>query len=44
MFLGVLIKIAAEAGVPVPCCTYAYHFIKALEEKNDGRFDYAQGE
>lgn len=43
MFLGVLIRIAAEVHVPVPCCTYAYHFIKALEEKNDGRFDYVQG-
>ena len=41
MFLGVLIRIAAEMGVPVPCCTFAYHFIKAQEEKNDGLFDYS---
>ncbi len=40
MFLGVLMKTAAEVQVPVPCCTFAYHFIKSLEEKNDGRFDY----
>ena len=41
MFLGVLIRIAAKVNVPVPCCTFAYHFIKALEEKNDGLFDYS---
>ena len=40
MFLGTLMRIAEEVQVPVPCCTYAYHFIKALEEKNDGKFDY----
>ena len=40
MFLGVLIKLAKELHVPVPCCTFTYHFIKALEEKNDGRFSY----
>ena len=41
MFLGVLIRTAAEVNVPVPCCTFAYHFIKAMEEKNDGLFDYS---
>ena len=40
MFLGTLMRLAGEAGVPVPCSTMAYHFIKALEEKNDGLFDY----
>ncbi len=40
MFLGALIRLAAESHVSVPCCTFAYHFIKALEEKNDGLFDY----
>ncbi len=40
MFLGVLIKLAKELHVPVPCCTFTYHFIKALEEKNDGLFSY----
>ena len=40
MFLGVLIKLAKEVGVPVPCCTFSYHYIKALEEKNDGVFNY----
>jgi len=27
--------------VPVPYSEFAYHMIKALEEKNDGLFDYA---
>ncbi|MCR5676046.1 MAG: 2-dehydropantoate 2-reductase [Lachnospiraceae bacterium] len=40
MFLGELMRMAHEVHVPVPCCAFAYHFIKALEEKNDGRFDY----
>ena len=40
MFLGTLIRLAEETHVNVPCCTFAYHFIKALEEKNDGLFDY----
>ena len=30
---------AAEVGVEVPYATFAYHAIKALEEKNDGKFD-----
>lgn len=39
MFCGVLMKKAAEKGIQVPVaeCTYQ---IKALEEKNEGRFDY----
>lgn len=40
MFLGVLIQKAEEAGIPVPYSEYTYHAIKALEEKNDGKFDY----
>ena len=40
MFLGVLIRLAKEHGVAVPYSEFAYHFIKALEEKNDGLFDY----
>ena len=40
MFLGVLIRKAAEAGIAVPFSEYTYHAIKALEEKNDGKFDY----
>ena len=40
MFLGVLIRLAKEHGVSVPYSEFSYHFIKALEEKNDGLFDY----
>lgn len=40
MFLGVFIKIAGELGISVPFSEYTYHAIKALEEKNDGKFDY----
>lgn len=39
MFAGVLMRKAAEVGVEVPYATFAYHAIKALEEKNDGKFD-----
>jgi 2-dehydropantoate 2-reductase len=38
MFLGVLMEKAASAGIEVPWAEFAYHAIKALEEKNDGRF------
>lgn len=30
-----------ELGIPTPYNEYTYHMIKALEEKNDGLFDYA---
>lgn len=40
MFCGVLMQKAAEVGISVPYATYTYHAIKALEEKNDGLFDY----
>ena len=40
MFLGVLIRLAKEHGIPVPHSEMVYHLIKALEEKNDGLFDY----
>jgi 2-dehydropantoate 2-reductase len=39
MFAGVLMRKAAEVGVEVPYATFAYHAIKALGEKNDGKFD-----
>lgn len=39
MFAGVLMRKAAKVGVEVPYATFAYHAIKALEEKNDGKFD-----
>lgn len=30
-----------ELGIPTPYNEFTYHMIKALEEKNDGKFDYA---
>ena len=40
MFAGTMVKLGKEYGIPVPYCEYTYHAIKALEEKNDGKFDY----
>ena len=40
MFAGVLMEKAKAAGISVPYTEYTYHAIKALEEKNDGRFRY----
>lgn len=40
MFSGALIRMGKEIGIPTPYNEYTYHMIKALEEKNDGRFDY----
>lgn len=37
MFAGVLARMGQELSVPVPYCEFAYHAIKALEEKNDGK-------
>ena len=41
MFSGALIRMGKELGIPTPYNEFAYHMIKALEEKNDGKFDYA---
>ncbi len=40
MFCGTLIRMGRELGVPVPYCECCYAMIKALEEKNEGKFDY----
>mgnify|MGYP002854084316 FL=1 len=40
MFCKVLMDKAAAKGITVPYAEYTYHAIKALEEKNDGKFDY----
>lgn len=40
MFSGALIRMGKEFGIPTPYNEYTYHMIKALEEKNDGRFAY----
>ena len=40
MFSGVMMRMGKELGIPTPYNEYTYHMIKALEEKNDGLFDY----
>lgn len=40
MFSGALVKMGKELGIPMPYNEYTYHIIKALEEKNDGKFNY----
>ena len=40
MFSGALMRMGKELGIPTPYNEYTYHMIKAIEEKNDGRFDY----
>lgn len=44
MFSGALIRMGKELGIPTPYNEYTYHVIKALEEKNDGRFNYTGNE
>ena len=41
MFSGALMRMGQELGIPTPYNEYTYHIIKALEEKNDGLFDYS---
>lgn len=41
MFSGALIRLGKELGIPTPYNEYTFHMIKALEEKNDGLFDYS---
>lgn len=40
MFAGAMVRMGKELGIPTPYCEYTYCAIKALEEKNDGKFDY----
>jgi 2-dehydropantoate 2-reductase len=40
MFSGAIMRMGQELGIPTPYNEYTYHMIKALEEKNDGLFDY----
>lgn len=40
MFVGVMVRIGKELQISVPYCEYTFHAIKALEEKNEGKFDY----
>ena len=41
MFSGAIIRMGKELGIPTPYNDFVYHMIKALEEKNDGLFDYS---
>lgn len=43
MFSGAMIRMAKETGVPCPYNEAVYDLIKALEEKNAGKFDYQDG-
>ena len=40
MFSGVLLRLGKQLEIPTPYNALALDIIKALEEKNDGRFDY----
>ncbi len=40
MFSGALVRMGQKLGIPTPYNEFTYHMIKALEEKNDGCFDY----
>lgn len=40
MFSGAMMRMGKELGIATPYNEYTYHIIKALEEKNDGVFDY----
>ena len=40
MFAGEMVKMGAELAIPVPYNEFIYHAIKAVEEKNDGKFNY----
>ena len=39
-FSGTVIRMGNELGIPTPYNSCIYHLIKALEEKNDGLFDF----
>ena len=41
MFSGAIIRMGIELGIPTPYNEFTFHMIKALEEKNDGNFDYS---
>ncbi len=40
MFSGALMRMGRELGIPTPFNEYTFHMIKALEEKNDGLFNF----
>lgn len=40
LFAGTVVRMGKELGIPTPYNEFTYHAIKALEEKNDGLFNY----
>jgi 2-dehydropantoate 2-reductase len=40
MFSGAIIRMGKELGISTPYNEFTFHMMKALEEKNDGLFDY----
>ena len=40
IFAGQMMTLGRETKTPTPYSEFAYHTIKALEEKNDGKFNY----
>lgn len=44
MFSGAVIRMGKEMGIPTPYNDAVFHLIKAMEEKNDGKFDYSDKE
>lgn len=40
MFAGAMVRMGKELGIPTPYNEFTFYMIKALEEKNDGKFDY----
>lgn len=40
MFAGAMMRMGRELGVPTPVSEVCFYMIKALEEKNDGKFEY----
>ena len=40
MFCGALMKMGRELGIPTPYSEFIFDFIKCLEEKAEGKFDY----
>ena len=44
MFSGAIIRMGKELEIATPYNEFTFHLIKALEEKNDGNFDYSEKE
>lgn len=40
MFSGAIVRMGKELGISTPYNEFTLHIIKALEEKNDGKFNY----